>query len=86
MKIAKTENFAKGYKKLPLNIQKKTDKQLTLLSQNLRHPSIRAKKLEGFVDVWEGRVDRHYRFAFVIDVDVITLLRVGPHDEGLGKK
>ena len=86
MKIAKTENFIKRYKKLPLNIQKKTDKQILLLSQNLRHPSLRSKKLEGFSDVWEGRVDRHYRFVFIIESDTIILLRVGVHDEGLGKK
>lgn len=86
MKIAKTKNFTKRYKKLPLNIQKKTDKQLLLLSQNLRHQSIRAKKIEGFPDVWEGRVDRAYRFAFTIETDTIIILRIGPHDEGLGKK
>lgn len=86
MKIAKTKNFTKRYKKLPLHIQKKTDKQLLLLSQNLRHPSIQAKKIEGFSDVWEGRVDRFYRFAFTIEADTIILIRIGPHYEGLGKK
>lgn len=86
MKIAKTEKFVKHYKKLPLYLQKKTDKQLAFLSQNLRHPSIRAKKEEGFENVWEGRVDRSYRFVFTVEADTIILLRVGPHDEGLGKK
>ena len=86
MKIAKTKNFIKRYKKLPLKIQKKTDKQLLLLSQNLRHPSIKAKKIEGFSDVWEGRVDIAYRLAFTIEADTIILIRIGPHDQGLGKK
>lgn len=86
MKLAKTKAFVKNYHKLPKNIQKKTDKQLIFLSKNLRHSSIRAKKLEGFSDTWEGRVDRSYRFVFTIETSTITLLRVGPHDEGLGKK
>lgn len=86
MKIAKTKRFAKRYQKLPKTIQKKADKQILLLSQNIRHPSLRAKKLEGYADVWEGRVDRSYRFIFTIEKDTIILMRVGPHDEGLGKK
>lgn len=86
MKIAKAENFTKRYKKLPKKIQKKTDKQLVLLSQDFRHPSIRAKKVGGISDVWEGRVDRSYRFTFTIQEDTIIVFRVGPHDEGLGKK
>lgn len=86
MKIAKTDTFTKGYQKLPQTIQKKTDKQLVLLSKNIRHPSIRAKKVQGLSDIWEGRIDRSYRFTFIIQEDVIIVFRVGPHDEGLGKK
>ena len=86
MKIAKTKAFVKNYHRLPKNIQNKTDKQIIFLSKNLRHSSIRAKKLGGFSDVWEGRVDRSYRFVFSIETNTIILLRVGPHDEGLGKK
>lgn len=86
MKLAKTQNFTKKYLKLPKNIQRKTDKQLIFLSQNLHHPSVRAKKIAGFNDVWEGRVDRFYRFVFIIEKDTIILTRIGPHDEALGKK
>lgn len=86
MQIAKTDNFSKQYQKLSLKIQKKTDKQLNYLMKDIRHPSLRSKKIAGFEDVWEGRVDRFYRFAFHIEGDIIILLRVGPHEEGLGKK
>lgn len=86
MKIAKTESFVKGYQKLPKSIQNKADKQFILLCNNLRHPSIRAKKLEGYLDMWEGRINRSYRFIFQIENDIIILVRIGPHDEGLGKK
>jgi len=81
-----TKKFIKTYRKLSPPIRKKVDKQISLLTKNLRHPSIRTKKLQGYDDVWEGRVDRSYRFVFSIETNTIILLRVGPHDEGLGKK
>ena len=86
MKLAKTKAFVKKYKKLPKNVQKKTDKQLFILLKDFRHPSLHVKKLQGYDDVWEGRIDRFYRFAFTIEANAIILLRVGPHDTGLGKK
>lgn len=86
MQIAKTDNFSKQYQKLSLKIQKKIDKQLGFLMQDIRHPSLRSKKMAGFENVWEGRIDRFYRFVFHIEGDIIIVSRVGPHDEGLGKK
>ena len=79
------EKFVKTYSKLPLSIQKKVDKQIKFLLNDLRHPSIQAKKLEGIQDIWEGRVDRSYRFIFTIQGETITFIAVGPHDKGLGK-
>ena len=86
LQVFYTKKFTKSYRKLPPSIQKKFDKQIKFLLKDLRYPSIQAKKEEGFENVWEGRVDRHYRFSFTIESDTIILLRVGPHDEGLGKK
>lgn len=40
----------------------------------------------GGENCFEGRIDLHYRFTFVIDGENIYILTVGPHDEGLGKK
>lgn len=85
MKVILSEKLKKHFKRLPKHIKIKTNRQFLALSQNLRHPSIRAKKIEGFSDVWEGRIDRFYRFIFTIEKDTITIIRVGPHDEGLGK-
>lgn len=85
MKIAKTKSFVKFYRKLPKHIQKKTDKQIIFLSQDLSHPSLRTKRMSG-LDRWEARVDRSYRFTFDKLKDTLILRTVGPHDEGLGKK
>lgn len=83
MKLQITKPFKKQYDHLPINIQIKTKRILNYLKEDLNHPSIRAKKIQGKGDIWEGRVDRFYRFTFTIETDVITLRSVGPHDEAL---
>lgn len=80
-----TPKFKKQYQKLPVNIQKKFTKQLKLLSENYRYPSLQTRKM-GRVDQFEARIDLQYRFTFEITEDSIFLLTIGPHDVGLGKK
>jgi len=50
------------------------------LFKNLRYPSIRAKKIAGTKNIWEGRVDKFHRFTFEIKNDEIILRSIGPHD------
>lgn len=85
-RVEYSKKFLKSYIRLPQNIRNKTDKQLQFLLQDLRYPSLQTKKVQGLEDVWEGRVDRHYRFLFMVKEDIILLITIGPHDEGLGKK
>lgn len=81
MKLLFTKPFIKDCKDLPEHIQKQTDEQLSLLLQNFRHPSIRAKKVEGTKGkIWEGSVTMNYRFTFQIVDDTILLRRIGTHD------
>lgn len=84
MSIKLTKSAEEGYKKLPLKIQKKTDKQFALLLSNYRHPSLRTRKMGG--EIFEARIDIHYRFTFQVEKENIHVLVVGPHDVGLGKK
>lgn len=86
MKIAKTKNFIKRYKRLPKNLQKKVDKQIEFLAGEFFHPSLNTKRLVGFEDWWEFRVDFHNRMSGKKLDDLIILHTVGSHDEGLGKK
>lgn len=80
-----TPKFKKQYKKLPLNIQKKFTKQLKLLEENHRHPSLQTKKM-GDADYFEARIDLHYRFRFEVTEGSLNFITIGPHDTGLGKK
>ena len=85
MTVKFTKAAEKDYKKLPLGIQKKADKQFLVLTDNYRHPSLRTRKMGG-QGVFEGRVDIHYRFSFQVIGEEIYILIIGPHDTGLGKK
>lgn len=86
MNIFPTESFKKDYDDLPNVTQRKIEQKLFFLSTNLRHPSLRVKKMKGMPDVWEARVDRFYRITFAIEANTIYLYRVGPHDEVLKLK
>ncbi len=85
MIITFSKKAEKGYKKLPAQIQKKADKQFNYLLEDYRHPSLRTSKMES-ANVFEARIDLHYRFSFQVEEENIYILIVGPHDVGLGKK
>lgn len=80
MQLTRSDSFKRSYKKLPKFVQKKADRIITLLAGDLRHPSIRAKKIQGADDVWEGRVDKFHRFTFEIKDDELILRSIGIHD------
>lgn len=75
------ERFKKAYKKLPLEIQQRTDNKLALFQNNFRHPSLRVKKILGTKDIWEGSITDNDRFTFQIEPERYVLRNVGLHDE-----
>ncbi len=80
MKILYSESFKKDFLSLSTKMQKMAEKKLSLFSDDFRHPSLQTKKMEGLVNIWEGRVTRGYRFTFVIENKVCILRRIGTHD------
>ena len=88
MIFRRTERFLKAFHSLPADLQKKTLKALALFGQDQRHPSLQAKKMAGYNDIWEVRVDLKYRFTLHYEKnesgEVICVLRnVDNHDECL---
>jgi len=70
--------------KLPAVIQEKVKKQIRLLAENPRHPSLRSKPIQGAPGIYEARVDRDYRLTYQREADDTLVLRVvGQHDETL---
>lgn len=80
MKFHFTEDFKKKYKKLPQPIKNNTKKQLKLLLSNSKHPSLNIKKMKDPRNIWEGRINRSYRFTFQIQNNIYILRNIGTHD------
>jgi len=79
MRIRRTKQFDRSYRKAPNEIQQAFDKQSLLLLQNLRHPSLRAKKYDEGRDRWQARVTLDWRFYFLIEDDVYILQDITRH-------
>jgi hypothetical protein len=74
-----TERFQRSYAEAPAVVQRQCDKQLALLVLDLRHPSVRAKKYDESRDIWQGRVNRNWRFYFQIQGERYYLLDMMAH-------
>ena len=74
-----TQRFSRQYAEAPLEIRGAFDRRLELHLQNLRHPSLRAKKYDEATDIWQARVTRGWRFYFCIEEDTYVILSLIPH-------
>ena len=79
MKLFRTTRFERNYAKAPQPVQRAFDKQSALLLQNLQHPSLRAKKYDESQDLWQARVNKDWRFYFIIHDDVYYIVDIIPH-------
>ncbi len=69
----------KNYISAPPSIRKAFDKQVKLLVENLHHPSLHAKKYDEARDLWQARVNRDWRFYFLIEDETYLILAIIPH-------
>ena len=79
MIIRRTDAFLRDYRALPADIRQRVEKQLRLLLEDYRHPSLRLKKLKG-TDKFEIRISKGYRLTLRLDKEHMELRRVGTHD------
>ncbi len=82
IEVVLTDEFVKRYQKLPLAIQKRSEKREMLFRQNPFHPTLHTEKLEPKGgQVWSFRVDIKYRIIFrFINGKTVLFLTIGPHD------
>lgn len=66
MRISLTRSAKKQLRDLPDHVKKKARKQFDFLLADIKHPSLDIKKYQGFDDLWQGRIDKGYRFYFYI--------------------
>jgi len=81
VKFRLTTKAERDFAALSSSLQARVDKQFALLLQNLRHPSLRAKKYDEKNNVWQGRVNQDYRFYFRIEGDTYVILSIIPHPQ-----
>ena len=79
MRLHYTERFRRSYRSAPVGIQKAFNRRVVLLVNNLRHPSLRAKKYNEADDIWQARVTRDWRFYFRIMGDVYEIIDMISH-------
>lgn len=74
-----TPQFLRFYAEAPARIQKAFDQKLKFLLQNLRHPSLRAKKYDETQGIWQARVNGGWRFYFSMEGDIYIIHSIRPH-------
>jgi len=74
-----SERAFKALEYLPAEVRKAFFKQARLLEQDLMHPSLRAKKYSESQGLWQARVNKAWRFYFVIRNDVYYIMDIIPH-------
>lgn len=79
MKLIYAGRALDALEEAPPSVRKAFYKQVRLLDENLRHPSLRAKKYDEARDLWQARVNRDWRFYFRIVGDSIIITEIIPH-------
>ena len=79
MRVVFSERFSRSYESASPHIQRAFYRRLAFLLQNLRHPSLRAKKYDEARAIWQARVNGGWRFYFTIEGDVYSLIDIIPH-------
>ncbi len=80
-----TERFQDNFIKLDPQSQKAVEKVLCFMSKDIRHPSLRTKKLEGTDYIFEASANMDLRITFHYEKpDRIVLRNCGHHDRTLG--
>ncbi len=79
MKADYSKRAGETLRDLPEPVRKALYKQVAFLEQNLNHPSLRAKKYDESQNLWQARVNRRWRFYFLIRDDTYFIVDIVPH-------
>lgn len=79
MRIELSDRARRSYNDAPESIYRAFDKQVLLLLADVRHPSLHAKKYDEARGVWQARINRNWRFYFVIHDDVYYIVDIMKH-------
>ncbi len=85
MRLVLTNRLKKAYQSLPVDNQGRVKKAISLISGDLRHPSLRVKRTNGTRGIWEARASKSLRITFETEGDALFFRNVGHHDQTLKK-
>ncbi len=83
MVIKVSTDFAGEFKKLPGNLRKLSHKKLALFLNNMSHPSLRVKKVQGYHEeppIMEMSVTMAVRITFQKFPEFLYLRHIGTHE------
>ncbi|KKU91923.1 hypothetical protein A3H89_01850 [Candidatus Amesbacteria bacterium RIFCSPLOWO2_02_FULL_48_11] len=83
MELRLTASFKREYSKITRgnrDLKKKVFKQLRLLLENPRHPSLRLHKYHG-KEWWSVSVDMSIRVLVSFEADYIVVFHIGKHED-----
>jgi mRNA-degrading endonuclease RelE of RelBE toxin-antitoxin system len=81
-----SRRFKKEYRSLPKEVKKTFDEKLRLFLQDMSHPSLRVKRIQGTNDRWEGSVTKRYRFTFQFLDKGVLFRAIGTLERGGGSR
>jgi mRNA-degrading endonuclease YafQ of YafQ-DinJ toxin-antitoxin module len=81
MKIYYSNKFAKEYKRLPVKIKRKAEKQEKIFRLNPFDPCLKTHKLSGRLqEFWSFSIDYRHRIVFeLVDSKTVWFHSVGSH-------
>jgi len=80
VRFERTERFKRAYLELDDQKRQAVKKAVRLMATDIRHPSLRVKKLQGTRDIWEARASAGLRITFTWVGDLLILRNCGEHD------
>jgi mRNA-degrading endonuclease RelE of RelBE toxin-antitoxin system len=83
MRLVLTHRFRKAYRALSPQDRERVQKALRMMAEDLRHPGLRVKRIQGTAGIWEARAGRSIRLTFEVTGGDLLLRNVGRHDKAL---
>lgn len=81
MRYETSPHFDRNFRKLSQQIHSAFRKQISFLLNDIRYPSLRAKKYDETQGIWQARVTNNVRFYFKIDNDTYYLIEIEKHTD-----
>ena len=79
MKLWTSPHFDTRYRNAPIAVRRAMKKQMLLLVQDIRYPSLHAKKYDVSQGIGQARVTKGWRFYFTIRGDTYELHDIKLH-------